>query len=147
MTIPQKKYFIKRIDMILVDKLASVEHKTLAKDTQLLEDFKSKKVETISLTAIKNLVKSQLTRLDSGGGYGYSGYGTNMQVQALIKNYDKWEEKFDEMVAEFQRNYQAELDAIQDESTKIKDICMFGSEELAHKMLEEFSKWQWKQGS
>jgi len=147
MTIPQKKYFIKRIDMILIDKLASVEHKTLARDTQLLEDFKSKKIGIISLTAINNLVKSQLNRMDSGGGYGYSGYGTNMQVQTLIKNYSKWEEKFDKTVAEIGRNYQAELDAIRDESIKIKDICMFGSEELAHKMLEDFNKWQWKQDS
>lgn len=146
MTIPQKKYFIKRIDMILKDKLESVEHKTHNKDAQLLEDFKDNKIVTISPTAINNLVKAQLNRIHSGGGYGYS-YGTNMKIEVLIKDYEKWEEKFEDAVAVSQRNYQAELSAIEDEAIKIKDICMFGSEELAHKMLEDFSKWQWKQGS
>jgi len=144
MTIPQKKYFIKRIDGILSDKLASVQSKHFDKERRLAEDFENNKIVTKSPQEIHELVNNILNRRRAE----YTGYYSNsVSVDKLLKDHDKWEAKFEEEVGRAQHKYQEELDAISAESTKIKDICMFGSEELAHQMLEDFIKWQWKQDS
>ena len=52
MTIPQKKYFVKRIDEILRAKLDSVQVVTFDKERQLADDFDNNKIVTKSPTGI-----------------------------------------------------------------------------------------------
>jgi hypothetical protein len=144
MTIPQKKYFVKRIDEMLATKLASVVTVTMDKNMRLFEDFKAGKIQLVSIDAVKNLVEHKLYNCSPAS----TAWNTrSMNYEDFLVDYDKWEKKFEEEQAELNRQHRLEMEAITAEATKIKDVAIFGSEELAHSMLEDFKQWQWKQDS
>ena len=133
MTVPQKRYFIKRIDEILAIKVLEVPSVQMKKEESMLKMFKDNKIVLKSPAAMREMVIKKM-----GRGHSYPYYGSSISLSDLMKNWDEKEKQYDESFDQAHTDRNAEIAMLEDKATHVKDVAMFGSEEIAHTMLQEF---------
>lgn len=141
MTIPQKKYFCKRIDEILSTKISSLNKQINAvfNEREVADCMIMEGPDTLKIVSNDKLKRMILRRIYEGAeGWRSDEYLGTFKVTDLIVDYDKSKKQFEaETYAENQiiMDKQAEL---REEASKIKDQAMFGNEQEAYIMLEKF---------
>ena len=141
MTIPQKKYFCKRIDEILSSKISGLNKQINAvfNEREVADCMIMEGPDTLKIVSEDKLRKMILERIHKGAeGWRSEEYLGTFKVTELIIDYDKSKKQFErETYAENQiiMDKQAEL---KEEASKIKDQAMFGNEQEAYLMLERF---------
>jgi len=136
MTVPQKRYFIKRIDEILAIKVLEVPSVQMKKDESMLKMFKDNKIVLKSPTAMREMVIKKMSKSQN-----YPYYGSSITLNDLMKNWDEKEKQYDESFDQAHTDRNAEIAMLEDKATHVKDVAMFGSEEIAHTMLKEFMEY------
>lgn len=146
MTVPQKKYFCKRIDEITEQKVNDL------KDTQ---GMTNKAIAQMGLAKGEVTYPQEIAKIWEAidliladGERGYSWGGTdqlgNIEISSMIGGFSDFKTKCNnEMTAE-NNTICNQRNKLYEEATRIKDVAMFGSEEAAHAMLKEFVEWQIK---
>jgi len=144
MTVPQKKYFCKRIDEICQKKVAE------------LKDVKGGTNKAIAQMGLANgeiRYPQEINKiweaidLVLGDGkdihWGGTGLGS-IDIEPMLKGYHEYKEKLQNEQAKENNDIVNQRNKLYEEATRIKDVAMFGSEEAAHAMLKEFIEWQIK---
>ena len=134
MTVPQKKYFIKRIDEICSMKIAKVPTLSMDKGVAIKRMIKDNTLRLQTRNQIHKTIMKELRKQNTN----YYGFGMSLNLDQLYVNYEQtvklWEDTRDD--AEQERD--TFIKSIEDKATHIKDVAMFGSEEIAHDMLQKF---------
>ena len=144
MTVPQKKYFCKRIDEITTEKVNKLKDVT---------GMSNKAIAQMGLangrvkypTDIKKVHKAIDLILGDGKDvhWGNSRLG-EIDIKAMLKGFDDYKEELKLKQAEENNDIVNQRNKLYEEATRIKDVAMFGSEEAAHAMLKDFIEWQVK---
>lgn len=144
MTVPQKKYFCKRIDEITTEKVNKL------KD---VSGMSNKAIAQMGLangrvkypTDIKKVQKAIDLILADGKDvhWGQARLG-DIDIKAMLTGFDDYKEELRIKQAEENNEIVNQRNQLYEEATRIKDVAMFGSEEAAHAMLKDFVEWQIK---
>lgn len=141
MTIPQKKYFCKRIDEILAQKThlinkEKVSHLNEREVADCMIDGNIKKLKILSYKTIKTIV---FDRIRNGApGWRHEEYMGDIKVKDLILNYEEKKEQYHRECLEENREIDKKIRRLQEKASEIKDQAMFGNEQEAYEMLEDF---------
>ena len=137
LTIPQKKYLIKRIDEVANQKASQLKDPETVKNREICQEgIKQGKVTLRTRKDIEKIVEATLSN-PSYGGWDNTNIGSVNLSDLLIgwedylKDRQLSEAKVNQIIVE-RRN------AIYKEATKIKDQAMFGTEQEAYAMLDKF---------
>ena len=137
LTIPQKKYLIKRIDEVANQKASQLKDPETVKNREICQGgIKQGKVTLRTRKDIEKIVEATLSN-PSYGGWDNTNMGSVNLSDLLIgwedylKDRQLSEAKVNQIIVE-RRN------AIYKEATKIKDQAMFGTEQEAYAMLDKF---------
>ena len=137
LTIPQKKYLIKRIDEVANQKASQLKDPETIKNREICQEgIKQGKVTLRTRKDIEKIVEATLSN-PSYGGWDNTNIGSVNLSDLLIgwedylKDRQLSEAKVNQIIVE-RRN------AIYKEATKIKDQAMFGTEQEAYAMLDKF---------
>jgi hypothetical protein len=146
MTVPQKKYFCKRIDEITERKVNDL------KDTK---GMTNKAIAQMGLAKGEVRYPQEIAKVweaidlilsDGKEGYGWGGsehLGT-IEISAMLKGFSDYKTKCQNEITAENNTICNQRNKLYEEATRIKDVAMFGSEEAAHAMLKEFVEWQIK---
>ena len=137
LTIPQKKYLVKRIDEVANQKASQLKDPESIKNREICQEgIKEGKVSLRTRKDIEKIVEATLSN-PSYGGWDNTNIGSVNLSDLLIgwedylKDRQLSETKVNQIIVE-RRN------AIYKEATKIKDQAMFGTEQEAYAMLDKF---------
>jgi hypothetical protein len=138
LTIPQKKYLIKRIDEVAEAKI----NELLPKDDYTVSDKKllasAINLKLLSFGSKEMMVKVLMTELTSDT-RAWNNSGT-IQIDAFVPKWKEFKENHkNEKKRIWAKRMQKQQD-IYDEATKIKDQAMFGTEEEAYLLMESFQE-------
>ena len=142
MTIPQKKYFVKRIDEIVAQKKMALEKDKIempGDNVLLLKGVEDGTLKIRALSDIEKIVIYQVT--DSDSIYS-SSYMRSVDVRDIYEGYEELKKKTKGEVAENKAKIDKLSQQIDKEATVVKDSAMFGDETQAYTMLEKFVEWQ-----
>ena len=142
MTVPQKKYFCKRIDEIVTQKVGKL------KD---ISGMSNKAIAQMGLANgrieypndIKKIHKAIDLVLGDGKDIHWGGANLgDISIEPMLKGFHDYKEELAQKQAEENNEIHNQRNKLYEEATRIKDVAMFGSEEAAHAMLKEFIEWQ-----
>ena len=144
MTVPQKKYFCKRIDEITAQKISEL------KD---VEAMSNKAIAAMGLANGEIRYPQEISKIweaidltiNDGEDirWGNSTLGS-ISIEPMLIGFSKFKHEMETKIAKENAEIVNQRNKIYQESTRIKDVAMFGSEEAAHAMLKEFIEWQIK---
>jgi len=144
MTVPQKKYFCKRIDEITAQKVNEL------KD---VEAMSNKAIAAMGLANGKVRYPQEISKIweaidliISDGEdirWGSSTLGS-APIEPMLIGFAEFKHEMQSKIAKENTEIVNQRNKIYEESTRIKDVAMFGSEEAAHAMLKDFIEWQLK---
>ena len=144
MTVPQKKYFCKRIDEITTQKVSEL------KD---VEAMSNKAIAAMGLANGKVLYPADMSKIHEAIDltindgedirWGNSTLGS-LSIEPMLIGFSEFKHEMETKKAKENAEIVNQRNKIYQESTRIKDVAMFGSEEAAHAMLKEFVEWQIK---
>tara|TARA_R100000654_G_scaffold863_1_gene3317 strand:+ start:3348 stop:3782 length:435 start_codon:yes stop_codon:yes gene_type:complete len=144
MTVPQKKYFCKRIDEITNQKVSEL------KD---VEAMSNKAIAAMGLANGKVLYPADMSKIHEAIDitindgedirWGSSSLGS-LPVEPMLIGFSEFKHEMTTKIAKENSEIVNQRNKIYQESTRIKDVAMFGSEEAAHAMLKDFIEWQLK---
>ena len=141
MTIPQKKYFCKRIDEILSKKISDLNKQINAifnerevADCMIMEG--PDKLKVVSEDKLKRMVLRRI--LEGDEGWRAKEYLGSFKVTDLIIDYDKSKKQFEKETYAENQIVMDKQEKLREEAAKIKDQAMFGNEQEAYVMLEDF---------
>ena len=144
MTVPQKKYFCKRIDEITNQKVSEL------KD---VEAMSNKAIAAMGLANGKVLYPADMSKIHEAIDltindsedirWGNSTLGS-LSIEPMLIGFSEFKHEMETKIAKENAEIVNQRNKIYQESTRIKDVAMFGSEEAAHAMLKEFVEWQIK---
>jgi hypothetical protein len=77
----------------------------------------------------------------SQGTYGYHGSLGNISLTELLIGFEDYKRIRTGIRADESNELWKQEKELREESTRIKDVAMFGTEETAHAMLKEFVEW------
>lgn len=141
MTVPQKKYFIKRIDEVLQAKIMKLQDKKLHQDTKTdVSDFKQALDDGKLVLEDREVIKAALKRHFGHSTYYSFGGSTAIAFETIVKNLDLWFKSREMARDEINAAISLEERAYTEEATRIKDVAMFGNEQEAHEALRVFSE-------
>ena len=141
MTVPQKKYFCKRIDEITAQKVAEL------KDVAGLTN---KAIAQMGLATgkikypedLKKIHKAMDLIIGDGKDTGWTGQNLgSIDIEPMLKGYNEYKSELKDEIAEENNKIVNQRNKLYEEATRIKDVAMFGSEEAAPAMLKEFIEW------
>ena len=137
LTIPQKKYLVKRIDEVANQKANELKDPEGLKNKQVCQEgIKEGKVDLRTRKDIEKLVSHCLS--ESGyGGWDSTSLGS-IQLKDLLIGWEDYLKERQLSEAEVNRIIVERRNAIFEEATKIKDQAMFGTEQEAYAMLDKF---------
>mgnify|MGYP003677369729 FL=1 len=150
MTVPQKKYFCKRIDEVTAVKISKVSDSELPEKRKIaLNGIMNDKVKYPTMGEIREAIDKQLRRNNyngDGSSYGYyqSSNCGSLDISSLLRGFKSYERRMLDNNELHNSEKNGKRNEILAEATRIKDVAMFGSEQEAHSMLGEFIKWQEK---
>jgi len=143
MTVPQKKYFCNRIDEITEQKVNDLKNVS-AQSNKALAQMGLANGEIQYPDDIKKVAKA-IDLILGGKDNGWAGTSLgNIEIEPMLKGYSEFKAKMKDEITAENNDICNKRNAIYDEATRIKDVAMFGSEQAAHALLEEFVKWQQK---
>ena len=144
MTVPQKKYFCKRIDEITNQKISEL------KD---VEAMSNKAIAAMGLANGKIRYPQEISKIweaidltiNDGEDirWGNSTLGS-ISIEPMLIEFSEFKHDMETKIAKENAEIVNQRNEIYKESTRIKDVAMFGSEEAAHAMLKDFIEWQLK---
>ena len=146
MTVPQKKYFCKRIDEITEQKV---------NDIKDIKSMSNKAIAQMGLAKGEVTYPQEIAKvweaIDLALGDGKEGYswgGTEnlgaINVIHMLGGFSDFKTKCVKETTAENNTICNQRDELIKEATRIKDVAMFGSEEAAQAMLKEFVEWQIK---
>jgi len=146
MTVPQKKYFCKRIDEITERKINDL------KDTK---GISNKAIAQMGLAKGEVSYPQEIAKvweaidlILANGKDTYSwGSSENLgviEISAMLKGFSDFKTELQNGITAENNSICEQRNKLYEEATRIKDVAMFGSEEAAHAMLKEFVEWQIK---
>lgn len=141
MTIPQKKYFCKRIDEILSSKISDLnkEINSVFNEREVADCMIMEGPDTLKIVSEDKLKRMILRRILEGTeGWNAKEYLGTFQVRDLIVDYDKCKEQFERETYAENQIVMDKQKKLREEAAKIKDQAMFGNEQEAYIMLEKF---------
>ena len=142
MTVPQKKYFCKRIDEIVTQKVSEL------KD---ISGMSNKAIAQMGLANgrieypkdIKKIHKAIDLILGDGKDIHWGGANLgDIAIEPMLKGFHEYKKELADQQAKDNNEIHNQRNKLYEEATRIKDVAMFGSEEAAHAMLKEFIEWQ-----
>jgi len=141
MTVPQKKYFCNRIDEITMQKISELPKVADLYDKQLAQEgLIAGKItyptEDMFCTAIDRILEGH-----NHGTYGFQGSLGNISLEELLRGFEDYKRIRHNIRADENLEVRKQEEQLKAESTRIKDVAMFGTEEAAHAMLKEFVEW------
>lgn len=138
MNLKQKSYFIKRIDEI-----SSLKMKAIRQDMELRFDTNVSRQKAwddnkigISMSKLMKVCRSKIGERSH---YGMSTW-QNINMAKFLRGHNTWEKKMARKQAKYDAKREDKRDACKAFATQLKDKCMFGSEEQAYRMMNEFIK-------
>ena len=144
MTVPQKKYFCKRIDEITTEKVNKI------KD---VSGMTNKAIAAMGLANGKIRYPQEISKIweaidltiNDGEDirWGNSTLGS-ISIEPMLIGFSEFKHDMETKIAKENAEIVNQRNEIYKESTRIKDVAMFGSEEAAHAMLKDFIEWQIK---
>jgi len=144
MTVPQKKYFCKRIDEITAQKVSEL------KD---VEAMSNKAIAAMGLANGKVLYPADMSKIHEAIDitindgedirWGSSSLGS-LPVEPMLIGFSEFKHDMETKIAKENAEIVNQRNKLYKEATRIKDVAMFGSEETAHAMLKDFIEWQIK---
>ena len=144
MTVPQKKYFCKRIDEITNQKVSEL------KD---VEAMSNKAIAAMGLANGKIRYPQEISKIweaidliiNDGEDirWGSSTLG-NLVIEPMLIGFSEFKHEMTTKIAKENSEIVNQRNKLYEEATRIKDVAMFGSEEAAHAMLKDFIEWQLK---
>ena len=142
MTVPQKKYFCKRIDEITTKKVSELKDATGLSNKAIAQmGIANGKIKYPD--DIKKVHKAIDLVLGDGKDVHWGGVGLgDLPIQSMIKGFDDYKRELEQEQAEENSKIVNQRNKLYEEATRIKDVAMFGSEEAAHAMLKDFIEWQ-----
>lgn len=141
MTIPQKKYFCKRIDEILSTKISSLNKQINAifNEKEVAECMIMEGPDALKTVSGDELKKMILKRIHEGAeGWRSDEYLGTFKVTDLIIDYDKCKKQYEKETYDENQIVMDKQAELREEASKIKDQAMFGNEQEAYIMLEKF---------
>ena len=144
MTVPQKKYFCKRIDEITTEKVNKI------KD---VSGMTNKAIAAMGLASgdikypedISKIHKAIDLKINDGEDIRWGdGPLGHIEIEPMLKGFVEFRQKMQDKIAEENNEIVNKRNKLYAEATRIKDVAMFGSEEAAHAMLKDFIEWQIK---
>ena len=144
MTVPQKKYFCKRIDEITNQKVSEL------KD---VEAMSNKAIAAMGLANGKVRYPQEISKIweaidliiNDGEDirWGSSTLGS-LVIEPMLIGFSEFKHEMTTKIAKENSEIVNQRNKLYEEATRIKDVAMFGSEEAAHAMLKDFIEWQVK---
>lgn len=144
MTVPQKKYFCKRIDEITNQKVSEL------KD---VEAMSNKAIAAMGLANGKVRYPQEISKIweaidliiNDGEDirWGSSTLGS-IVIEPMLIGFSEFKHEMTTKIAKENSEIVNQRNKLYEEATRIKDVAMFGSEEAAHAMLKDFIEWQLK---
>tara|TARA_A100000172_G_scaffold9008_2_gene4905 strand:+ start:74 stop:508 length:435 start_codon:yes stop_codon:yes gene_type:complete len=144
MTVPQKKYFCKRIDEITNQKVSEL------KD---VEAMSNKAIAAMGLANGKIRYPQEISKIweaidliiNDGEDirWGSSTLGS-LVIEPMLIGFSEFKHEMTTKIAKENSEIVNQRNKLYEEATRIKDVAMFGSEEAAHAMLKDFIEWQLK---
>ena len=144
MTVPQKKYFCKRIDEITNQKVSEL------KD---VEAMSNKAIAAMGLANGKVLYPADMSKIHEAIDvtindgedirWGNSTLGS-LPIEPMLIGFSEFKHEMNTKIAKENSEIVNQRNKLYEEATRIKDVAMFGSEEAAHAMLKDFIEWQIK---
>ena len=144
MTVPQKKYFCKRIDEITNQKVSEL------KD---VEAMSNKAIAAMGLANGKVRYPQEISKIweaidviiNDGEDirWGSSTLGS-LVIEPMLIGFSEFKHEMTTKIAKENSEIVNQRNKLYEEATRIKDVAMFGSEEAAHAMLKDFIEWQLK---
>tara|TARA_R100000995_G_C3484082_1_gene126000 strand:- start:2326 stop:2763 length:438 start_codon:yes stop_codon:yes gene_type:complete len=144
MTVPQKKYFCKRIDEITNQKVSEL------KD---VEAMSNKAIAAMGLANGKVLYPADMSKIHEAIDvtindgedirWGNSTLGS-LPIEPMLIGFSEFKHEMNTKIAKENSEIVNQRNKLYEEATRIKDVAMFGSEEAAHAMLKDFIEWQLK---
>jgi len=146
MTVPQKKYFCKRIDEITEQKVNDLKDTTGMNNKAIAQLGLAKGEVQYPQEIAKVWEAIDLVLADGKEGYGWGGgfHLGSIEVSAMLKGFSDFKTKCKNEITAENNAICDQRNKLYKEATRIKDVAMFGSEEAAHAMLKEFVEWQIK---
>jgi len=136
MTIPQKKYFIKRIDEVASQKVRKLQDNQSSSECIIAKQgLKSGDIQYTDFDKMKSMIDKSLDRARNG--WSGSNLGT-VDVRDLIEGFEVYEKQVNAELAAENDKISEKRQLINEEATRIKDQAMFGSEQEAYEMLNQF---------
>lgn len=138
LTIPQKKYLVKRIDEVANQKANELKDPKGIKNRQICQEgIKEGKVDLRTRKDIEKIVEHCLMGESGYGGWDSSSLGS-IQLKDLLIGWEDYLKERQLSEAEVNKIIVDRRNSIFEEATKIKDQAMFGSEQEAYEMLNKF---------
>ena len=141
MTIPQKKYFCKRIDEICAEKahLMNKEKVSNLNEREVADCMIDGKLEKLKILPYKTIKSMIFDRIRNGApGWRHEEYMGDIKVKDLILDYEKTRKEYHFENEVENMKIDKKIRRLQEKASEIKDQAMFGNEEEAYKMLEDF---------
>ena len=142
MTIPQKKYFVKRIDEIVAQKKMALEKDKIEMPGDNVLFLKGVEDGTLKIRALSDIEKIVIYQVTDSDSIYSSSYMRSVDVRDIYEGYEELEKKTKGEVAENKAKIDKLSQQIDKEATVVKDSAMFGDETQAYTMLEKFVEWQ-----
>lgn len=137
LTIPQKKYLVKRIDEVANQKVSKLKDVESTKAIKIAKDGLEKgEIEIRTRGDIVKIIENSLTK-DEYRGWAEYGLGS-IDVKDLLIGYEEAVKKHELDRATENAQIVEKRNAIYEEATRIKDQAMFGTEQEAYAMLDKF---------
>lgn len=138
LTIPQKKYLVKRIDEVANNKANALKDVSAVKNRQLCkEGIDAGRVDIRTRPDIVKIIENALVSTDGYGHWDTVSLGS-IKIENLIIGWDDFLKENELDIASKNRKIIERRNAIFEEATKIKDKAMFGTEQEAYAMLDQF---------
>ena len=146
MTVPQKKYFCKRIDEITERKINDLKD-TKGMSNKAIAQMGLAKGEVSYPQEIAKVWEAIDLILANGKEQYNWGNSDNLgaiEISAMLRGFDDYKTELQNEITAENNTICEQRNKLYEEATRIKDVAMFGSEEAAHAMLKEFVEWQIK---
>jgi len=139
MTVPQKKYFIKRIDEVLMAKVSELNKQRLHQDSSSdLNDFQEALARgVLTLEGIEQIQAACIKYFTSKSFYSF-GLSSAIPIEKVVKDLDLWFKSRDMARDDINLKLSHEETRLREEATRIQDVAMFGNEQEAHEALRQF---------
>ena len=142
MTIPQKKYFVKRIDEIVAQKKMALEKDKIEMPGDNVLFLKGVEDGTLKIRSLSDIEKIVIYQVSDSDSIYSSSYMRSVDVRDIYEGYEELKKKTKGEVAENKAKIDKLSQQIDKEATVVKDSAMFGDETQAYTMLEKFVEWQ-----